>query len=256
MKRNPQEYVALSNGPAPQSAAPEKVTGSAAGARNDYYYTLVNSLAHEIRNPLNALSVNLNLLAREIGDGPGTDKLTAALKEIRRLDELLTAFLRFARPKVPKRRELNLGCILADLETFIAPVAATSGVSLKFKNTPDVLIKTDADLLKQTLLNVILNSFEAGAGRVEVAAEDCGDDVIITVHDDGPGFAEPARAFEPFYSTKADGSGLGLPTARAIAESLGGQLDLREVSAGAKLNLTIPKNHLRTGSVTKPGGSR
>lgn len=242
MKQNRQQRVVLSNGPAAQAVSAASAPGNAGGRRNDYYYTLVNSLAHEIRNPLNALSANLNLLAREIGDGPGADKLAAALKEIRRLDELLTAFLRFARPKVPKPRELNLGRILADLETFIAPVAVTSGVSLEFKKkTPNVIVKTDADLLKQALLNVILNSFEAGAGRVEVTAEDCGDDVIITVRDDGPGVAEPARAFEPFYSTKAEGSGLGLSTARAIAESLGGQLELREVSAGAELNLTVPK---------------
>ena len=241
MKRSPREHVAPSDNAAAPSVAAESATGNAGDPGNDRYYTLVNSLAHEIRNPLNALSVNLTLLAREIGDGAGTDKLAAALKEIRRLDELLTAFLRFARPKVPKPRELNLGRILDDLETFIAPVAATSGVNLEFKKTPDVPVKTDADLLKQALLNIILNSFEAGAGRVEVTAEDCGDDVTITVRDDGPGLAEPARAFEPFYSTKADGSGLGLPTARAIAESLGGRLELSEVSAGAELNLTIPK---------------
>ncbi len=213
----------------------------AAGERNNYYFTLVNSLAHEIRNPLNALSVNLNLLLRKIGDGPGADKLNAALREVRRLDELLTAFLRFARPKVPKAREMKLAGILTELETFIAPVAATGGVTLEFGPVADVAVRTDPDLLKQALLNVILNSFEAGAGRVNVAAEDLGDDVVVTVRDDGPGLAEPARAFEPFYSTKPEGSGLGLPTARAIAVSLGGRLEANDAPVGAELILTIPK---------------
>ncbi|NIT35946.1 MAG: hypothetical protein GTN49_05515 [candidate division Zixibacteria bacterium] len=204
-------------------------------------YTLVSSLAHEIRNPLNALSVNLNLLSREIGDGPGSDKLGAALKEIRRLDDLLTAFLRFARPKEPNARELKLSRLWADLETFIIPVAAASSVRLDFKKTADVALRTDGDLLKQALLNVILNSLEAGASRVEITAEERDEEVVISVTDDGPGFSEPARAFVPFYSTKAEGSGLGLPTSRAIASSLGGVLELGQAPGGAEVRLTIPK---------------
>lgn len=242
MNRSAQNGPALNNTPEPAAASNADAEG--AGARNDYYFTLVNSLAHEIRNPLNALSVNLDLLSRQIGEGPGAGKLAGALREVRRLDELLTAFLRFARPKVPKKRELKLGLLLADLETFITPVAATSGVTLEFGPVADVAVKTDPDLLKQALLNVIINSFEAGAGRVDVAAEDCGDDVVITVRDDGPGLAESARAFEPFYSTKEEGSGLGLPTARAIAESLGGRLEPAQPSHGAEFNLTIPKKPL------------
>ncbi len=224
-----------------ESSRTDTAVENAARLPRDELYTLVNSLAHEIRNPLNALAVNLNLLSREIGDGPGSDKLTAALKEIRRLDDLLTAFLRFARPKEPNPRELSLSRLLADLETFIIPVAAANGVKLEFKKTPDVALWTDGDLLKQALLNVILNSLEAGASRAEITAEDRDDEVVISVIDDGPGFAEPARAFKPFYSTKAEGSGLGLPTSRAIASSLGGVLELGQALAGAEVRLTIPK---------------
>ncbi len=130
---------------------------------------------------------------------------------------------------------------MAELETFIAPVAATSTVTLAFQTAPDVVVNTDPDLLKQALLNVILNSLEAGASRVDIVAGERGDDVVIAVRDDGPGVAEPARVFEPFYSTKADGSGLGLPTARAIVESLGGRLELGEAPTGTEFNFKIPK---------------
>jgi signal transduction histidine kinase len=229
------EQTALSTGP---QTAP---SGDRGDGRDNYYFKLVNSLAHEIRNPLNALSVNLNLLSREIGDGPGAGKLATAIEEIRRLDELLNAFLRFARPKVPKGRKVELSRILTELETFIAPVAATSDVTLAFHTVRDVVVETDADLLKQALLNVILNSLEAGARRVEIFAEERGDDFVISVRDDGPGLAEPARAFEPFHSTKADGTGLGLPTARAIVESLGGRLELGEAPVGTEFNFNIPK---------------
>lgn len=204
-------------------------------------YTLVSSLAHEIRNPLNALSINLNLLAREIGEGPGADKLAGALKEIRRLDDLLTAFLRFARPREAKPRELDLDRLLDELKTFIAPVAAKDNVTLDFPDTTGVVVRTDGDLLKQALLNVILNSFEVGASRVAVTAEAKDGEVVISVRDDGPGFAEPDRAFAPFYSTRDDGTGLGLPTSRALAASLGGELVLGNPPAGAEIILTIPE---------------
>jgi two-component system sensor histidine kinase HydH len=207
----------------------------------DELYTLVSSLAHEVRNPLNALSVNLNLLSREIGDGPGADKLTAALGEIRRLDDLLTAFLHFARPREAKPRDLDLGRLLDELKTFIAPVAAQGNVVLDFPEITGVVVRTDGDLLKQTLLNVILNSFEVGAGRVAVTAEAKNGEVVISVRDDGPGFAEPDRAFAPFYSTKAEGTGLGLPTSRALAGSLGGELTLGNPPTGAEIILTIPE---------------
>jgi signal transduction histidine kinase len=207
----------------------------------DDLYTIVNSLAHEIRNPLNALSVNLHLLGREVGDGPGADKLAAALAEIGRLDDLLSAFLRFTRPKKPTWREANLARVLHDFQTFITPVAAGSGADLEFRDIPDINLETDADLLKQALLNIILNSVEAGAGRVELSAEDRGDKITVRVLDDGPGFQEPDRAFEPFYSTKTEGSGLGLPTSRAIVDSLGGTLELGDPVSGAEVLLTIPK---------------
>ena len=240
MARNKQRAVATSGVSRADIKAPADGNGDAPPPCEELY-TLVNSLAHEIRNPLNALAVNLNLLAREVGEGPGAAKLATALKEIRRLDDLLTEFLRFARPKEAKPRELSLGRLLHELETFIAPVAAKDGVTLDFSETADVVVRTDGDLLKQALLNVLLNSFEAGAHRVAVSAGVEGDDVVISVRDDGPGFAEPSRAFAPFYSTKAEGSGLGLATSRAIAASLGGELSLAAPPAGAEIVLTIPK---------------
>jgi signal transduction histidine kinase len=207
----------------------------------DELYTLVNSLAHEIRNPLNALSVNLNLLSREMGEGPGADKLAAALREIQRLDDLLTAFLRFARPREAKPRELDLGRLMYDLRTFIEPVATKNEVELDFPEITGVVVRTDGDLLKQALLNIILNSFEVGASRVAVSAGAENGRVVISVRDDGPGFAEPERAFAPFYSTKEEGTGLGLPTSRALAASLGGELILGDPPAGAEIILTIPE---------------
>ncbi|UCH77913.1 MAG: HAMP domain-containing histidine kinase [Candidatus Coatesbacteria bacterium] len=232
MDRKTTSPVATAENPSPRNGS---------GAPSDDPYTLINSLAHEIRNPLNALALNLHLLGREIGDGPGADKVAAALNEVNRLDNLVTAFLRFSRRKDPDPREVDLRKLLAELETFVLPVASQHGVTLVLADVPDAVLVTDADVLKQALLNVILNSFEAGADLVEIHVGAAPEEIQILVRDDGPGFAEPDRAFEPFYSTKEDGSGLGLPTSRALVRSLGGELRLGEPPAGAEVVLTLPR---------------
>jgi len=215
--------------------------GAAPAARDDELYTLANLLAHEIRNPLNALALNLNLLARETEKSKAQVILAAAQKEVRRLDGLVTAFLRFARPKKPQLRLTDASHVLAELHAFIFPEAAKRNVTLHVEAPPKLDLTTDADLLKQALLNVILNSFEAEAKNVWVTASANDDGVEITVRDDGPGFAEPHRALEPFYSTKVDGTGLGLTTARRIAQELGGELRLGAPPSGAEVIFNLPR---------------
>ena len=219
--------------------------GTPSPGEEERLYSFANLLAHEIRNPLNALSLNLALLGREIKSEESRAVLEAARKEVTRLDGLLGAFLRFARPRKPSPRPLGLSAVLRELELFIAPEAAKRGVELVFRAPEKSTLVTDSDLLKQALLNIILNSFEAGARKVEVATDDRGAVFEITVRDDGPGLAEPARALEPFYSTKAEGTGLGLPTARHIATALGGDLRLGAPPAGAEVILTIAKGAAR-----------
>ncbi len=224
-----------------KTTAPTPPRALAPDAAGRELFALANSLAHEIRNPLHALSLNLNLLARDIGTGPAASTIAAAQREVGRLDELLTTFLRFARPKTPRPAAVDVRELLGEVEVFIAPEAAKHGVDLNFQTPAGLTVTTDGNLLKQALLNVILNSFEAGAGRVEVLAAAADGRVYITVRDDGPGFAEPARAFEPFYSTKPDGSGLGLAISRAIAIALDGELRVDAPAAGAEVTLTIPR---------------
>jgi signal transduction histidine kinase len=210
--------------------------------RSDELYALANSLAHEIRNPLNALSLNLNLLKKYVGESEQASKqLEAAQKEVARLDELLSGFLRFARPKDARPRKLRLAAALGELETFIAPEAKKRGVRLELAVKNGIEAETDGNLLKQSLLNILLNSFETGASRVTLSAAEENGEIVITVVDDGPGFAEPDRVFEPFYSTKPEGTGLGLPTSRAIIRALGGDLRLGATKAGAEIVITIPK---------------
>lgn len=216
--------------------------GKAEGTnKTDELYTLANSLAHEIRNPLNALALNLNLLAREVNTAKAQEILAATQREIQRLDRLVTAFLRFARPKKTKLVMTDAQRLLGELRSFIFPEAAKRGVALHFDVPPDTVFPTDGDLLKQALLNVILNSFEAGAKNIWITLTP-GDGVIqLSIKDDGPGFAEPHRALEPFYSTKEDGTGLGLTTARRIARELGGDLRIGSPPAGAEVIFQFPR---------------
>ncbi len=196
-------------------------------------YDLANSLAHEIRNPLHALSLHLNLLAEEIPGGENHPTLAAARNEVKRLDELLTAFLRFARPQRLRRDIVNLADVLKEFQTFIAPEAAKRGVAVDAASPPNLAAATDGNLVKQALLNVVLNSFDAGARRVTVAAEAGPEKITIRVRDDGPGFTDAPKAMDPFYSTKPEGTGLGLPTARRIARALGGELRIGAPASGA-----------------------
>jgi two-component system sensor histidine kinase PilS (NtrC family) len=203
-------------------------------------YRFARSLAHEIRNPLNALALNLKLIERELSGGPARERLDAALHEVRRLDDLVTAFLRFARPKKPHFHPSDVTSTLRELEAFVAPEAARRGVHVTFDIPPSLPLVTDGDLLKQALLNLVLNSFEAPATNLTVTAETRDGTAVLVVRDDGPGVAEPARAFEPFYSTKETGTGLGLPTARQIVRALGGELTLAPTAAGAAWVITVP----------------
>lgn len=210
------------------------------------FYEFANSLAHEIRNPLNALVLNLKLLSKEIDGNPGEEKLQAALAEVRRLDDIVTAFLRFARPKKPRLVLLRLKQVLNEFRIFISPEATKRGVTLEFDVDRAGIVLSDGDLLKQTLLNLVLNSFEAGARNVRVAAEENAGGTIITVADDGPGVKEPEKVFEPFFSTKPEGTGLGLSTARIIVKALGGELELNPSSQGAAFSIRIPKTPTET----------
>jgi signal transduction histidine kinase len=243
---------------------------AAVGARRDLWQAekmaalgrLAASVAHEVRNPLGAVDIQLQLLAKdaeEIG-GPVSTRLTQrvdrARAEMRRLDGIVQNFLRFSRPPAVHLTPTDPGLLVQRMHDLVAPEARARGIELELRR-PDELpfVKADENVLSQALLNVLINAFQAvGEGQDEplvelnVAVEAVAPSVRIEVTDNGCGVAEDdlERVFEYYYTTKDTGSGLGLSIAQGILQQHGGNLHLTSrVGSGTTVALVLPTCSLR-----------
>ena len=186
-------------------------------------------LAHEIRNPLAAMRGSAQMLR----DDPGreaTGRLVSILvREADRLHNLLEDFLRFARPNAPSRRNTELDRLLLETVEMARSDPGANGVSIETILAP-VRADVDPDQMKQVLLNLLRNAVEAvrGDGRVRVELADKGGAVHLRIWDSGGRIPREdlSRIFEPFYTTKANGTGLGLSTAHSIVRAHGGHLQV------------------------------
>ena len=195
--------------------------------------TMTAGLSHEIRNPLNAASLQLVVLERRLRKLPPLEQppflepLKLVRDEIARLEHLLQDFLQFARPRELSLRPLPLEPLVGAVVDLLAGEAERRGVRLERDLPADLpRVRGEDERLRQILMNLALNALEATprGGRVRIWAQARSEEVLIAVEDSGPGI-EPAvrqRIFEPFFSTKAAGSGLGLPIVHAIVTQHGG----------------------------------
>lgn len=213
---------------------------------------LAGGFIHEIKNHLNTLSLNLQLLAEDFED-PQTprerqalDRTTRLTDECRRLVDLSNDFLRFARVTELHREPADLGEVIARMRDFLGPTARAQGVEINWypaADLPPVLL--DKEMFEKVLLNLMLNAEDAmpqgGTLTLQARAEDGW--VVLDVIDTGCGMdAElAARAFTPFVTTKPDGHGLGLATARKIVRAHGGEITVQsEPGRGTKFTIRLP----------------
>lgn len=201
---------------------------------------LAGGLAHEIRNPLSTMCLNLDLLAEDFQE-PETprerrilQKIDRIRRETQRLQSILEDFLRFARVQDLKFEQADLNAIVDDLRDFCEPQAATRGIVIRAHYADDLpLVPLDVDLFKQALLNLILNAEHAlpDGGELILTTRREGPWCVLDVTDTGCGMTEEvlSRVFDAFYSTRHGGSGLGLPTTRKIVEAHGGTINVRSV---------------------------
>jgi signal transduction histidine kinase len=222
--------------------------------------SMTRGLAHEIKNPLSTISLNAQLLSERVDDAPRDEPLSdadrAALhkrvdalrREVERLRGILSDFLTYAGELRLEVQERDVATIVRELGDFFAPQAQHAGVRLRVEiaQSPARAL-CDEPHLKQALLNLLLNALQALQGPQGQAAqtgtqtkreivlrtrgavlEDApvSPMLAIDVIDTGPGISQEvlARIFDPYFTTKAGGSGLGLPTARRIIEGMGGRL--------------------------------
>lgn len=202
------------------------------------------TLAHEIRNPLATIKGFVQLAAEKAG--PETAALLAPVPpEIERLERLVKDLLLYGRPVEARPAWVSWDTLARELETNARQLAGDRPIRLSVLRS-SLQMNTDPDLLKAALLNLLRNAVEAvdehGEVRVGVQASRSG--LIVTIEDDGPGLSEEARKrlFEPFYTTKAFGSGLGLATSRKLIETLGGQLRLvPRHPRGTRAEVVLPR---------------
>jgi signal transduction histidine kinase len=213
---------------------------------------LAGGLAHEIRNPLSTLSLNLDLLAEDFRDADNPrdrraqQRVDRLKREVQRLYDILENFLRFARVQELKLSATDLNTLIEELCDFYEPQATTQGIVIRTHLAPDLprpLI--DADLLKQALLNLVLNAQHAmpEGGELIMTTRREGRWIVLDVIDTGAGMTDDIRAriFDPFYSTRPGGSGLGLPTTRKIIEAHGGTIDVQSVPGkGSRFSIHLP----------------
>lgn len=214
--------------------------------------SLAAGLAHEIRNPLNSLNLNMQLIEEELqlmGRSGHTPRLLTITKdEIGRLEHLVTDFLAYARPRPPDTERVELGDLLLRVRDLVAAEAGQANTLVEVDVEPGLAVKADRAQLTQLLLNVVRNAFAAilaaeRPGHVELAARRDGARVRIEVRDDGIGIKSEdlPRIFEVFWSTKKGGTGLGLAIVARVARSHGGEVEVSSVPGqGTTVAVLLP----------------
>ena len=234
---------------------------------------LLAGVAHEVKNPLNAMTIHLELLkqklsgtpARRVGrtltevdEGQGATPtppdVGGALrhvgvigKEIRRLDEVVQGFLKFSRPEEIDLRPVGVPHLLDEVRTVVEPQASAAGIDVVVECAPGVPpVQGDAAMLKQAVLNLALNACDAmaGGGRLRIAARGVGRLVELVVEDTGPGIAPEHldRIFDLYFTTKDEGSGIGLSMVYRTVQLHDGEIEVEStVGSGTLFRMRLPR---------------
>ena len=225
---------------------------------------LTGQLAHEIKNPLSTIKVNLKLISEELNDlnsvesasfdqGAAGSRLSRALrkisviqKETDRLEQILDSFLRYLDRDELRLVSVDVNELISDMIDFYTPQAYSSSVTIRQSLYDKSLIcRLDADMLKQVILNLFINAQQAmiQGGDLMVRTARQGKDAVIQISDTGSGIApeELPHIFNAYYSSRHKGLGLGLPTAKKIVESHGGTIRVDSVPGkGTSFTIKLP----------------
>jgi signal transduction histidine kinase len=212
--------------------------------------TLSSGLAHGIRNPLNSAKLQLELLERRLRrhaeDPRLTDPTELAHHEIGRLAALVNDFLAFAQPPSMHFEDQDLVVVARHALELERPLAAPRDVQLELVAHPDhIHARVDSTKLHQIIHNLVRNAIEAVAagGHVELRMFEDGDRVHLIVADDGPGIPDRVREriYEPFFSTKESGTGLGMSIVHSLVTMHGGTIDLVTTPTGTRFDVALPR---------------
>jgi signal transduction histidine kinase len=208
--------------------------------------TIGAKLAHELKNPLAAIKGLAQLLEKGEGEGPARKRLGVIRSEASRMEAILADYLSFSRPlECLTPGPVDLGRLVDEALEALEARAADVGVRLS-RSGPSATVEGDGRRLKEALLHLVKNAIEASPknGSVDVHVEPCDDGAEVTIRDRGCGIAphDLPRIGTPFFSTRAEGSGLGVVLARAAVRQHGGELCFAsEAGAGTSVTMRLPR---------------
>ena len=187
-------------------------------------------MAHEVKNPLAAIRSSAQILAGHV-TGKDAEFAGIVVSEVDRLNRVVNEFLHYARPAPLRREPVKLRVVLDSCLELLAPVIRDKGINVRTDYPEaEAAVSADPAQLRQVFLNLLLNAVQAvdNHGGVEVSVRQSGRETRVTVKDAGPGIPADKlkRVFDPFFSTKPGGTGLGLPIAQRIIAEHGGRLVL------------------------------
>ena len=230
---------------------------------------LTAGVGHEVKNPINAIVVHLELLKNKLaGDhAPATRHLEVIDSEIHRLDRVVQTLVDFSRPVELQLREQDLRKIIGDVLSLATDELTTRNVKLESRiPTSPVVVNVDADLLKQAAINVIQNGAQAmpEGGTLHVTLEEERKMAVLRIQDEGLGIPPEIREkiFDLYFTTKSGGSGIGLAMTYRILQLHHGSVDVQSsVGRGTEFSLRIPlaatdwgRRHLQPANVEEPKG--
>ncbi len=219
---------------------------------------LTGELAHEIKNPLSTIKINLKLTAEELeelntssdknqqGFARALRKIGVIRKEADRLEQILDSFLRYIDRTDLQLASVDINELVGDMVDFYSPQALSHSITIRQGlYTAPLVCKIDADMLKQVMLNLFINAQQAmdKGGELMIRTEQLKNQAVISINDTGTGIADDKLPyiFDAYYSSRPRGSGLGLPTAKKIIAAHNGSITVRsDLGKGTSFTITLP----------------
>jgi PAS domain S-box-containing protein len=204
---------------------------------------LTGGVAHEIKNPLNAIALHLEVLRSKLdADQPEVEVI---MREIKRLDNVVKTFLNFNRPVELHAQPIDLNQVVEQVMALVSVEAESKSIRIESSLQPRLWINGDGDLLKQAILNVVNNGLESmpDGGKLTIRTEWDGDECQLTIADDGAGIAPGIqdRIFHLYFTTKEHGSGIGLATTFRLVQLHSGTIDfVSEQGKGTTFRFRFP----------------
>jgi len=216
-------------------------------------------VAHELGNPLNSLNIHLQLMRRELADVPEAnradleDLVQVAIDNVRRLDQIISRFLKAVRPTAPQLQESHIAVIIGEVLEFLSRELHDRGIVIEQAIDPEVpRMMLDSDQIKQALFNLVRNALQAmphgGRLGIRLQWDEARSRVVLGISDNGTGIPKDhmSRLFDPYWTSKPEGTGLGLMIVHRIVTEHGGEIEVHSVEGqGTEFRIFLPTQIVR-----------